>query len=156
MSLQAALVQLLSDYPTARTQQFAGNPVATFLQEQLPEQLERIIGANDRFIVEGAPGKGNWAGIPWIAIFDRLITDSAQHAFYGVYLVREDFSGIYLTLMQGVRTAQEQEGAPAAGALAVRAADFGARLGAIGRGVKLSLTVLRMVRAGDRFRPART
>lgn len=43
-----------------------------------------------------------WATTPWIAVFDRLVTESAQRGHYVVYLIDRDGSGGYLSLMQGV------------------------------------------------------
>lgn len=59
----------------------------------------------------------------------RFITESAQDGYYIVYLVREDFSGVYLSLNQGITSARKQYGSEAKSALRVRAADFLARLG---------------------------
>ena len=45
---------------------------------------------------------GNWAQLPWIAIFNPKITKSAQSGYYIVYLFREDMKGVYISLNQGV------------------------------------------------------
>lgn len=47
-------------------------------------------------------GKGRWAKVPWIAFLDTRETDTTQKGIYCVFLFREDMSGIYLTLNQGV------------------------------------------------------
>lgn len=54
---------------------------------------------------------------------------------YIVYLVREDFRGIHLSINQGVTSARKQYGAEAKRALRVRAADFLARLGPLADGL---------------------
>lgn len=46
--------------------------------------------------------EGVWADVPWLAIFRRSITDSAQNGVYIVYLLSSDASAIYLTFNQGV------------------------------------------------------
>jgi len=48
-----------------------------------------------------------------------------------VYLVKEDFTGIYLSLNQGVTTVKEQYGTDARKALRVRASDYLARIGTV-------------------------
>jgi 5-methylcytosine-specific restriction protein A len=58
-----------------------------------------------------------------------LITETAQDGYYIVYLVKENFSGVYISLNQGVTTVRNLYGADAKEALRVRAADFLARLG---------------------------
>jgi hypothetical protein len=52
--------------------------------------------------VKWSPGQGNWARVPWIALMDRRETETTQEGVYGVFLFREDMSGVYLTWNQGV------------------------------------------------------
>lgn len=129
MSLNAALRLLIEEYPKATLLPFKGNEVAEFIRKEIPEYISEIIGKNDRYLVEGSPGKGNWAYVPWVAVIDRFITETVQDGYYVVYLVKEDFSGIYLSLNQGVTTVQNQYGSGAKDALRVRASDYLARLG---------------------------
>jgi len=129
MSLNAALKLLIEEYPKAMLLPFKGNEVAKFIREKIPEYVLEITGKNDRYLVEGSPGKGNWAYVPWIAVLDRFITETVQDGYYVVYLVKEDFSGICLSLNQGVTTVQNQYGSGAKDALRVRASDYLARLG---------------------------
>jgi 5-methylcytosine-specific restriction protein A len=131
MSLNAALNLFLEEYPKATEQKFAGNSVAEFIRHDVPAVIEEVIPASDRYIVHGSAGQGNWARVPWIAVFDRLVTDTAQNGYYIVYLVREDFAGVYISLNQGVTTVRNIYGADAREALRARAADFLARLGKI-------------------------
>ena len=131
MSLNAALNLFLVEYPSAVNQPFAGNAVAEFVRHEVPAALEQVIGENDRYIVHGSPGQGNWAKVPWVAVYDRFITETAQDGFYVVYLVKEDSSGVYLSLNQGVTTIRRVYGADAKDALSARASDYVARLGQI-------------------------
>jgi 5-methylcytosine-specific restriction protein A len=131
MSLNTALRILIEEYPKAMEQPFKDNEVAKFIRNDIPEYINEIIDSNDRFKVEGSPGKGNWAGVPWVAVLDRFITETVQDGYYAVYLVKEDFSGIYLSLNQGVTTVQKQYGSAAKEALEIRAKDYAARIGKI-------------------------
>jgi MrcB-like, N-terminal domain/TIR domain len=45
---------------------------------------------------------GNWARVPWAACLDQRETTTTRRNVYVVYLFREDMSGVYLTLNQGV------------------------------------------------------
>lgn len=135
MSLRAAISLLLEEYPKAVERKFAGDPVAAFIREELPAAIQDAIGKNPRYITNGSPGQGNWARTPWAAVYDRFITESAQDGYYIVYLVREDFAGVYLSLNQGITSAKKQYGAEAKPALRVRAADFLARLGQLANGL---------------------
>jgi 5-methylcytosine-specific restriction protein A len=129
MSLHAALSLFLDEYPKAVERPFAADSVAEFIRNEVPSVIREVIGSNPRYVVHGSPGQGNWARAAWAAIYDRFITESAQDGYYVVYLVREDFAGIYLSLNQGVTGARKQYGSEAKSALRVRAADFLARLG---------------------------
>lgn len=146
MSLQAALTLLLEEYPNAIGRKFAGDSVAEFIRKDLPAVLREVIGENPRYLTDGSPGQGAWARTPWVAIFDRFVTQSAQDGYYIVYLVREDFAGVYLSLNQGITSAKKQYGAETKAVLSVRSADFLARLGRAADGLysgKLSLAVSR-------------
>ena len=137
MSLQAALSLVLDEYPKAISRPFAGDAVAEFIRKDLPGTLCGVIGPNPRYLVHGSAGQGNWARAPWAAVFDRFVTDSAQDGYYVVYLVKEDFSGVYISLNQGVTAAKKQYGAEAKSALRVRASDCLARLGSLSAGLQL-------------------
>lgn len=129
MSLNAALGLFIDEYAGAREANFAKNAVADFIRKEVPAAILEAIGPTERYLVDGSPGQGVWAGVPWAAVFDRLVTESAQDGYYLVYLVKEDLSGIYLSLNQGITSVKEQYGASAKDALRVRASDFLARLG---------------------------
>lgn len=135
MSLNAALKILIEEYPKAIKAPFKNNEVADFIRKDIPEFINEIVGSNERFKIEGSPGKGNWAGVPWVAVLDRFITETVQDGYYVVYLVKEDFSGIYLSLNQGVTTVQKQYGSAAKDALSIRAKDYAARIGEIPKGM---------------------
>jgi 5-methylcytosine-specific restriction protein A len=129
MSLNTALTLFLEEYPSAVNQQFAGNGVAEFIRREVPDVLRETIGDSERYIIQGSPGQGNWARVPWAAIYDRFVTETVQDGYYLVYLVKEDFTGVFLSLNQGVTTIRQQYGADAKKALQVRANDYLARLG---------------------------
>lgn len=135
MSLHTALTLFLDEYPKAVERRFAGDSVADFIRNEVPLALGEAIGSNPRYVTHGSPGQGNWARAPWAAVYDQFITESAQDGYYIVYLVREDFGGVYLSLNQGVTSARKQYGSEAKRALRVRSADFLARLGPLADGL---------------------
>lgn len=67
-----------------------------YIKEAIPVS---ILGKN--YIPYLSVGKGNWANVPWIAVFDQNITTTAQKGFYIVYLFSEDYKKVYLSLNQG-------------------------------------------------------
>ncbi|ROR28133.1 5-methylcytosine-specific restriction protein A [Mobilisporobacter senegalensis] len=81
---------------------FAGSVVGDIITKEIPSILIRQASLNQRkFLVTGSIGKGQYAEIPWVAIFNRRITDSATYGIYIVYLFTADMKGVYLSLNQG-------------------------------------------------------
>ncbi len=122
---------ILSDYPEAYGKEFANNPLAKLIRETLPEAIRKVIPENDRYIIKGSAGAGNWTATPWVAIFDILVTDTAQSGYYPVYLFRDDMSGFYLSLNQGVTEIEKKYKRDAIQVLKLTAEDYRAQLGVI-------------------------
>ena len=99
------------DMGTARNETFGGDHEATHLLKQaargiaqaLPPQLA---GAR----VRPSVGQGNWAASPWIAVLDPRITTTTQEGVYPVLLIREDLTGLYVTIAQGVTKLKRERG----------------------------------------------
>jgi 5-methylcytosine-specific restriction protein A len=58
-------------------------------------------------LVEGSPGQGNWAAVPWISVFDPVITTSATSGYYVVYLFHATKPIVHLSLNQGATKVRE-------------------------------------------------
>lgn len=128
MSIHSALSLLLDEYAQARSQAFAKNAMAGLLRVDIPKENEEAVADPARYEIDGSPGKGNWTDAPWVAVLDRLVTETAQQDYYLGYLVSEDCSGVFLSLNQGVTTIRQQYGAAPKTALATCAKDFALRL----------------------------
>ncbi len=131
-----ALEEVLSQYCEARQNaSFSGeHPIFAVLQ-RLTQSLaaSKPIRSNPHLKVKASAGQGNWAKVPWVAIMDDRETTSTQKGTYCVYLFREDCSGVYLTLNQGVTEPQHQHG-PAEGKRLIRARAAELRQGAMSLG----------------------
>ena len=111
------IVEILAGYAEARrSAPFGGdNPIiAAFKRATQSLQASAAVKAHARVRVSYSAGQGNWARVPWIALMDDRLTRTTQSGVYCVYLFREDLSGVYLTLNQGVTEPKRQLG-PAAG-----------------------------------------
>lgn len=133
MSLNATLTLLLEEYLKESEQPFAGNVLADLIREAAPQAVNAVINNVDRYEIKASVGQGNWAKVPWIAIFDRFVTESAQDGYYVVYLFREDIKGVFLSLNQGVTSVRQKYKSEAKNALEVRAKDFQSQLGPLGK-----------------------
>ena len=66
--------------------------ITSLITLQLPENIYKV---------KGSVGAGRWTDVPWIAVFDKRITTSAQRGVYIVYLLNKDTKELFLTLNQG-------------------------------------------------------
>jgi 5-methylcytosine-specific restriction protein A len=97
------LIRIGKEYPNAREQPLRAHPLAEFIKKELPETIAPALLGFDGFRAEGSPGKGNWAKAPWLAVFDSLVTNTAQRGYYPVYLFTGPLDAVYLSFNQGVR-----------------------------------------------------
>lgn len=61
-----------------------------------------IVDSTD-YLVTGSVGQGNWAMVPWVCIFDRKVTTTAQKGVYIVYLLSKMGNRYILHLIRDVR-----------------------------------------------------
>ena len=99
--MREAFLEILNNYLDAKQQDFANNPLADFIRHQAPDSIVSSGELPLDYITDGSPGKGRWADIPWICIFDKAITTTAQTGYYIVYLFDANMEGIYLSLAIG-------------------------------------------------------
>jgi len=112
MSLREALHRILSDYPTAKGQPFEANALADFVRHDAEATVEEALGESRKgLLVGGSPGQGNWAAVPWISVFDPVVTTSASRGYYVVYLFHASKPVVFLSLNQGTTAVRNQFGA---------------------------------------------
>jgi len=127
--LADGLHRVLEEYPSAVKERFAGHPLAHFIRVELRDELLRVVGDSVRYQCEGSAGQGRWAAIPWLAVFDVLVTTSAQSGYYPVFLFRPDMTGVYFALIQGVTEVEEKYKGDTIEPLRARGHDFRLQLG---------------------------
>lgn len=100
--MQDILLKILSEYKSEKETLFKENRLAAYVTRLVPDKLFGDIRIDrTQYHISGSVGKGRWADIPWIAIFDKDITTTATKGYYIVYLFCADMSGVYLSLNQG-------------------------------------------------------
>ncbi|MFV0468125.1 MAG: MrcB family domain-containing protein [Dysgonomonas sp.] len=120
---------VLDNYLNDRQSDFKNNKLASKLRNDFPRELQHLIAAEgDRYSIKGSAGQSTWANCPWIAIFDSLVTSSAKSGYYLVYLFKEDMSGFYLSLNQGVTDVYENYKKEVKAVLINKANDYRDRL----------------------------
>jgi 5-methylcytosine-specific restriction protein A len=76
----------------------------------VPKSISASLELPEIYSIKASAGNGSWAKVPWIAIFNKLVTENVQSGFYCVYFFRADFSGVYLSLNQGIADKRDQFG----------------------------------------------
>lgn len=105
--LTEILNYFLEDYIPGKNQIFGKDAsIYNSICDVAPQKLyETQLVDSKEYKVVGSVGQGNWAKVPWLAIFRKDITLSAQNGVYIVYLLSSDGNSLYLTLNQGVTEA---------------------------------------------------
>ena len=135
--MREQLQNILNDYQEAYGETYTEHPLANLIRQTLPNRIGRLITEPERYILKGSAGAGNWTTIPWVAIFDILITDTAQSGYYPVFLFKDDMSGFYLSLNQGVTEIKEKYKRDAKQVLKLKAEDYRAQLGTLSNNFNL-------------------
>jgi hypothetical protein len=74
MTIREPITEILSGYAFAKSQSFSGHQLAKVVRTGLPSAVRAVI-PEDRYLIEGSAGQGQWAEVPWVAVFDRLVTN---------------------------------------------------------------------------------
>lgn len=104
-AIQSGINAVLEGYVAARHSEPYGSGSGMWQTFQsVATAFERCspIAARNTVTVVGSVGVGNWARVPWIAFLDSRETTTTQRGVYPVLLFREDMTGAYMTLAQGV------------------------------------------------------
>jgi 5-methylcytosine-specific restriction protein A len=102
MALRESIEKILWEYPLVSNDNFQGHSFASYVRNVVPKSISASLELPEIYSVKASAGNGSWAKVPWIAIFNKLVTETVQSGFYCVYLFRADFWGVYLSLNQGI------------------------------------------------------
>ena len=99
--LHDAFEKLMNEYATVFKDVSANNdwknPFRDLISEEIPQLLRKSTSISAPYKSVGSYGKGRWTAVPWIAVFDTRITDSAQKGAYIVYLLNKETKELYLS-----------------------------------------------------------
>lgn len=100
--MREILQYILENYKTEKANAFKGNCINQYLKEKCENSfLSTGVLSKANYKVKYSLGQGQWANVPWIAIFDRDISLSATAGYDIVYLFSSDMEKVYLSLNQG-------------------------------------------------------
>lgn len=101
-NLKKIFQKISSEYLLERKNKFAKNQLADFTRNEAVNRIKKIANIDtNRYKIKASVGQGGWAHVPWIGIFDKEITSSAEKGYYLVYLFSEEMNKFYLILEQG-------------------------------------------------------
>ena len=73
--MREAFQRIAAEYMSAEREPLSGHPIARYIRDDATAQVrEALPAAYQPFLVHGGSGVGNWAQVPWIAVFDPAIT----------------------------------------------------------------------------------
>jgi len=99
----------LDNYIPNKQLDLRGNPFAAEFKTSAKDIVSHTLDT-EGLIVEASVGRGNWAEVPWICVFNPDITTSAQIGFYIGYWFCADMNGVYLVQGQGVTAVKDEFG----------------------------------------------
>jgi 5-methylcytosine-specific restriction enzyme A len=127
--MREALLRVGREFPTARQDALTDHPLAHFIRTTLPADVREALGEfGPALTTEGSPGAGNWARVPWVAVFDPMVTDTATKGYYAVYLFAHGRPELHLSLNQGTTAVVNEFAGKARSVLRERAALMRSRL----------------------------
>ena len=95
------LQKILLEYQNQKSLPFKNNEFSKFIRGSANATIPDYLFSRDEYKIHSSCGQGNWAEIPWLAVFYKDLSISAQKGYYIVYLFRADGSGVYVSLNQG-------------------------------------------------------
>jgi 5-methylcytosine-specific restriction protein A len=88
-----------------------GHPLAEFIRKDAAKAAREALGnLADGLLVKGSPGQGNFAEVPWVAVFNPTVTRTATAGYYVVYLFSANGARVALSLNQGTPAVQKEYG----------------------------------------------
>lgn len=121
MTLKESFCKLINEYALeleeARKSDNFKRPFGALVRQDIAGLVQKQLDVSI-YKVKGSVGAGRWTDVPWIAVFDKRITISAQRGVYIVYLLNKDKKELYLTLNQGATDIAQSGGSGSDGKLA--------------------------------------
>ena len=121
MTLRELLYKFINEYASeleeAKSTENYKRPFGNLVRHDIADQFQSAVDS-DVYKVKGSVGAGRWTDVPWVAVFDKRITTSAQKGVYIVYLLNKESKELYLTLNQGATDVAQGGGNNASGQLA--------------------------------------
>lgn len=111
VTVRAAIDRVLTEYGAASAADDPkDHPLADFVRNEARDAVVSHVPDTRDIAVKGSAGQGNWAAIPWIALFHNLVTRTATDGYYPVLLFDPHNQIAYLSLNQGTTAIRTEFG----------------------------------------------
>ena len=109
MTLAHALERIITEYPLAKGEPLSGHVLGDVIRGAARQEIADTLGSgNSDLLVKGSAGQGIWAEVPWISVFDPLVTRTATQGYYVVYLFHARDPIVHLSLNQATTEVQRE------------------------------------------------
>lgn len=107
MALKAALERVMNLWGV-HLEEYTEHPLARHIRGQATEAVKNAVVNPGGLSFKGSAGSGKWADVPWIAVFDDVVTDTATEGYYVVYLFHTSDPVVHLSLNQGTTSTRSE------------------------------------------------
>jgi len=104
-----SLISGWASYKSGKTTN-ASHPIHKLILDEIPNSLKDWTPSFQEFKFQGSDGQGNILSAPWVAVFNRNITESATKGYYIVYLLSEDLQRLVLEVGFGATQFEKRFG----------------------------------------------
>lgn len=112
MALKAALERVMNEWGGVHLERYAEHPLAQYIRGEATDEMKKAVGNSTGLSFKGSAGSGQWAAVPWMAVLDDVVTETATEGYYVVYLFHTSDPVVHLSLNQGTTgTRSEFKGA---------------------------------------------
>ncbi|WP_274307025.1 MrcB family domain-containing protein [Solibacillus daqui] len=98
------LISFMEKYPNARDkEELKNHPLGKVLKDEIVPYISKGTGLDmTKYTITPSMGKGRFAEVPWICVFDDEISKSATKGYYVVLLFSPAGNEVFISLNQGV------------------------------------------------------
>jgi hypothetical protein len=110
--LQQKILTLIADWPAYKFRKTTdgAHPIHKLIHDEIPQSLKAWTPSPREYKFQGSDGQGNILAAPWVAVFNRNITESATKGYYLVYLLSEDLQRLVLEVGFGATQFEKRFG----------------------------------------------